>query len=79
MNTKADERETDREESYQEYMRIQREEMLGELNRYFASLRLKREATESEAAMHYILYGGAEDFNRRYGHLVCILPQNEKK
>lgn len=66
-------------EAYEEFMRIQREEMLGEVSRYFAYLNLNREPTEAEAAMHYILYGGAENFRQKYGHLVCILPQNEKK
>lgn len=65
--------------AHEEFMRIQREEMLGEVSRYFAYLNLKREPTDAEVAMHYILYGGAENFRQKYGHLVCIIPQNEKK
>ena len=72
-----DEKVKKREEQLQKYLEIQRGEMLGALNKYYARQKLGREPTESEAIMHYIKNGGAEDFFARFGHLICRFPPDE--
>lgn len=59
------------------YIELERQEMLGEHNKYLAYKALGRSPDDNEAAMHYIKNGGAEDFHKRYGHLLCLLPENE--
>ena len=48
------------------YMFLQRMEMLGPINMYFAGLTLGRRPTKDEAILHYIYNGGAKDFSRRW-------------
>ena len=48
------------------FLTLQMREMLGDLNRYYASLVLGHSPSDSEAVMHYILNGGSVDFRRRH-------------
>lgn len=63
--------------NHQEYMCLQRREMLGEVNKYFAFMKMHRPVSDSEAIMYYIENGGAEDFFKRYGYLICPLSRQE--
>jgi hypothetical protein len=48
------------------YMQAQIEEMLGEVNRWYAGEALHRPASDSEAVLYYIEHGGAADFRKRW-------------
>ena len=65
--------------AHEKYMQLQREEMLGEVNKYYASKKFKRSVSDSEAIMYYIESGASEDFFNRYGSLICPLLENETK
>lgn len=64
--------------NHQEYMCLQRKEMLGEINKYFAYVKMKRPVSDSEAIMYYIENGGAEDFFKRFGYLICPVSNPSK-
>jgi hypothetical protein len=59
------------------YHEMEIEEMLGSFNMYCSYLELGRKPDNNEAAMHYVLNGGAEKFHKKYGHLLCLLPEEE--
>lgn len=64
----------------EKYMELQMEEMLGEVNKYYASKKFKREVSDSEAIMYYIESGASKDFFNQYGSLICPVsnPENKK-
>jgi hypothetical protein len=59
--------------SLKEYNQKQKEEILGPANRYFTGKALGRVPTPEEATAHFLEYGGAEDFAKRYTY-----PSREK-
>jgi|GEM_PF-4728007 hypothetical protein len=48
--------------SLDEYMRLQREEICSEKNRWYAGERVGHDPTELEMAMHWLLCGAAAKF-----------------
>jgi hypothetical protein len=50
----------------EEYLQLQTKEALGRLNMYYTYLELGREPTPSEAVMHFIVCGGAQDFSEHF-------------
>ncbi|MCU0679342.1 MAG: hypothetical protein MUC28_02760 [Planctomycetes bacterium] len=62
--------EEGRKISFKEFLDMQKKEMLGETNMYYASKAAGHQVSSDEAALHYIKNGGAADFRKRYGHLL---------
>lgn len=61
------------------FLTLQMREMLGDLNRYYASLVLGHPPNDSEAVMHYIFNGGAVDFRRRHENDPRFFVEIEEK
>ena len=64
-------------DAQEKYIKLEKEEMLGAYNKHCAYQRLGRAPSDNEAAMHYVLNGGAANFHKKYGHLLCLLPNDE--
>jgi hypothetical protein len=62
--------------SLQKYLELQKDEMLGSDNKYFAAEALGRSPTDEEAAKHYVEHGGSEHFAKKH-HLKAGLTQPE--
>ena len=54
------------QEEISEYLKKQREEILGPENQWFAGQAVGHPPTPQESGLHYVKHGGAEDFASRW-------------
>jgi len=54
------------QEEMEEFLAAQKEDMVGEVNKWYAGEKLGHEPTPSEAALHYVTSGGAEKFRKNW-------------
>ncbi|MFA5870311.1 MAG: hypothetical protein WC842_00245 [Candidatus Paceibacterota bacterium] len=68
--------------SLAEYLELEKKEILGADNMYYASQKLGRTPTREEAAEHYVTHGGAKVFGEKYileGRLKRSEKNEDKK